>query len=70
MADLNALIAQGVQFKAPPDPFAQYAQMQQMQQGQTANELARYQLSSAQRADELATNRLGNLRAAGTDPAK
>jgi hypothetical protein len=44
--------------------------MQQMQQGQTANELARYQLSSAQRADELATNRLGNLRAAGSDPAK
>ena len=70
MADLNALIAQGVQFKAPPDPFAQYAQMQQLQQGQTANELARYQLSSAQRADELATNRLGNLRAAGADPAK
>jgi hypothetical protein len=70
MADLNALIAQGVQFQRPPDPFAQYAQMQQMQQGQTANELARYQLSSAQRADELATNRLGNLRAAGSDPAK
>ena len=51
MADLNALIAQGVQFKAPPDPFAQYAQMQQLQQGEQANRLAQYQLGAAQRAD-------------------
>jgi len=51
MADLNALIAQGVQFRAPPDPFAQYAQMQQLQQGATQNQLAQYQLGAAQRAD-------------------
>lgn len=44
MADLNALIAQGGQFKAPPDPFAQYAQMQQLTQGQQANELHRMQM--------------------------
>ena len=51
MADLNSLIAQGVQFRAPPDPFAQYAQMQQLQQGATQNQLAQYQLGAAQRAD-------------------
>ena len=68
MADLNALIAQGVQFKAPPDPFAQYAQMQQMQQGQTANELARYQLSSAQRADTLNEGILNYMRSPGYKP--
>jgi hypothetical protein len=39
MADLNALIAQGVQFKAPPDPFEQYGRMQQLEQGQQANQL-------------------------------
>jgi len=44
MADLNALIAQGGQFKAPPNPFAQYAQMQQLTQGQQANELHRMQM--------------------------
>ena len=68
MADLNALIAQGVQFKAPPDPFAQYAQMQQMQQGQTANELARYQLSSAQRADTLNEGMLNYMRSPDYKP--
>lgn len=51
MADINSLIAQGVQFRAPPDPFAQYAQMQQLQQGATQNQLAQYQLGAAQRAD-------------------
>jgi hypothetical protein len=49
MADLNALIAQGVQFKAPPDPFAQYAQMQQMQQGQQANQLNQMKMQEYQR---------------------
>lgn len=54
MADLNALIAQGAQFRQPTDPFAQYAQMQQLQTGQNQNALAQYQLASAQRADQEA----------------
>lgn len=54
MADLNALIAQGAQFQAPLNPFTQYAQMQQLQHGQTANALAQYQLAQAQRADQEA----------------
>ena len=52
MADLNALIAQGVQFKAPPDPFAQYAQMQQLQQGQQANQLNQMKMQEYQRGVE------------------
>jgi hypothetical protein len=51
MADLNALIAQGVQFAPPPDPFAQYGKMQQLQQGENQNALAQYQLESAKRTD-------------------
>lgn len=39
MADLNALIAQGAQFAPPPDPFAQYGKMQQLEQGDIANQL-------------------------------
>jgi hypothetical protein len=49
MADLNALIAQGVQFQAPPDPFAQYAQMQQLQQGAQANQLNQMKMQEMQR---------------------
>jgi hypothetical protein len=49
MADLNSLIAQGVQFRAPPDPFAQYAQMQQLQQGEQANQLGQMQMQEYQR---------------------
>ena len=52
MADLNALIAQGAQFKAPPDPFAQFAQMQQIQQGQQANMLNRMKMDEYQRGVE------------------
>jgi len=44
MADLNALIAQGAQFQAPVDPFAQYSKMQQLEQGQRANALAQMQI--------------------------
>lgn len=33
MADLNSLIAQGVEFKPMPDPFAQYGKMQQLESG-------------------------------------
>lgn len=49
MADLNALIAQGAQFKAPPDPFAQYAQMQTMQQNEQANQLGQMKMQEYQR---------------------
>lgn len=49
MADLNALIAQGVQFKAPPDPFAQYAQMQQLQQGEQTNQMNQALMQEKQR---------------------
>ena len=52
MADLNSLIAQGFQFKAPPDPFAQYAQMQQLQQGEQANQLGQMQMQEYRRGME------------------
>ena len=51
MADLNALIAQGAQFVAPPDPFVQYGKMQQLRVGENQNALAQYQLESARRTD-------------------
>jgi hypothetical protein len=51
MADLNALIAQGAQFAAPVDPFAQYGKMQQLRVGENQNALAQYQLESAKRTD-------------------
>lgn len=51
MADLNSMIAQGAQFQAPIDPFAQYGRMQQLQQGQNQNELARYTMAKAQQED-------------------
>jgi hypothetical protein len=49
MADLNALIAQGAQFQAPPDPFVQYGRMQQLEQGQQANQLNRMKMDEYQR---------------------
>jgi hypothetical protein len=49
MADLNALIAQGAQFQAPIDPFAQYGKMQQLQQGQQANALNQMKMEEYQR---------------------
>jgi hypothetical protein len=49
MADLNALIAQGAQFAAPVDPFAQYGKMQQLEQGETANQLNRMKMDEYQR---------------------
>lgn len=63
MADLNALIAQGAQFQAPPDPFVQYGRMQQLEQGQQANQLNRMKMEEAQRSMEE-TNALRRL-----DPA-
>jgi hypothetical protein len=60
MADLNALIAQGVQFQAPPNPFAQYAQMQQLQQGEQANQLNQMKMEEM-RADAEQRNALRRL---------
>ena len=50
MADLNALIAQGAQFQAPPDPFVQYGRMQQLQQSQQANALNQMKMEEMQAA--------------------
>jgi hypothetical protein len=52
MADLNALIAQGYQFQAPPDPFANYAKIQQLDQGEQANQLNRMKMQEYQRGME------------------
>lgn len=52
MSDLNALIAQGIQFKAPPDPFEQYGRMQQLTQNQQANQLNTMKMEDARRASE------------------
>jgi len=52
MADLNALIAQGYQFQAPPDPFAQYGRMQQLEQGAQANQLNQMKMQEMQRATQ------------------
>jgi len=67
MADLNALIAQGYQFQPPPDPFVQYGRMQQLQQGEQANQLAKYQFEAAKRADVQA-NALNQAYANAIDP--
>ena len=68
MADLNALIAQGVQFKAPPDPFAQYAQMQQLQQGQQANQLNQMKMQEYQRGVQEQNALRGVITQPGFDP--
>ena len=54
MADLNALIAQGAQFRVPPpvDPMGNMPQLMQMRAAQNQNALAQYQLGAAQRTDE------------------
>lgn len=49
MADLNSLIAQGFQFKEPPDPFAQYAQMQQLQRGEETGRMNQMLMQEKQR---------------------
>jgi hypothetical protein len=66
MADLNALIAQGVQFKAPPDPFEQYGKMQQLEQGRQTNQLNVMKLDEARRGFEEA-NQLRALNPAAAD---
>ena len=52
MADLNALIAQGYQFQAPPDPFAQYAKRQQLDLGEQTNQLNQMKMQEYQRGME------------------
>ena len=70
MADLNALIAQGAQFRIPPpvDPMANMPQLMQMRAAQNQNELAQYQLSSARRED-ASTNALNMAYQNAYDPA-
>lgn len=68
MADLNALIAQGVQFKAPPDPFAQYAQMQQLQQGEQSNQLNQMKMQEYQRGVQEQNALRGVVSRPGFDP--
>lgn len=50
MADLNALIAQGYQFQAPPDPFVQYGKRQQLELGEQTNQLNQMKMQEAQAA--------------------
>ena len=70
MALVNPNIAMG--FRQPefqvPNALAQYAQIQQIQGGQQAQELARYQLGSAQRA-EATQNALADAYAQSIDPS-
>ena len=69
MADLNALIAQGAQFRIPPpvDPLGNMPQLLQMRAAENQNALAQYQLSSAQRAD-VQGNALNTAYANSVDP--
>ena len=69
MADLNALIAQGAQFRVPPpvDPMGNMPQLMQMRSAQNQNELAQYQLSSARRED-ASTNALNMAYQNAYDP--
>lgn len=57
MADLNALIAQGAQFRQAPDPFVQYGQMQQLEQNRQTNALNQMKMQEMQRGMET-TNAL------------
>jgi hypothetical protein len=69
MADLNALIAQGAQFRVPPpvDPMGNMPQLMQMRAAQNQNALAQYQLSSARRED-ASTNALNTAYQNAYDP--
>jgi hypothetical protein len=44
MADLNSLIAQGAQFQAPQDPFAQYGKMQQLESNRQEMQLRQQEM--------------------------
>lgn len=54
MADLNALIAQGAQFRQPESPLNMMTQLQQLQQGQSTNQLNQMKIAEAQRGMEEA----------------
>ena len=54
MADLNALIAQGAQFRQPESPLNMMAQLQTFQQGQSTNQLNQMKIAEAQRGMEEA----------------
>jgi hypothetical protein len=60
MADLNALIAQGAQFRQAPDPFVQYGQMQQLEQNRQTNALNQMKMQEMQRGMET-TNALNKF---------
>jgi len=70
MALVNPNIA--MSFRQPdiqvPNALAQFAQIQQIQGGQQAQELARYQLGAAQRS-EATQNAINNAYAQSVDPA-
>ena len=67
MADLNALIAQGYQFQAPPDPFVQYAKRQQLDQGEQTNQLNQMKMQEYQRGIQQ-QNALNQAYASAADP--
>lgn len=68
MADLNALIAQGYQTPAPPDPFAQYAKMQQLNQGEQTNQLNRMKMQEYERGIQEQNALRGVVSKSGFDP--
>ena len=63
-------IALGVKPLQLADPLAQYGRIAAIQNAQTQNQLAQFQISAAQRADAQAEARLNALRQAGNDPVK
>ena len=65
---LNPNIALGVKGIELPNPLAQYGQLAQIQNAQNQNQLAQFQLGSAQRA-EKSQNLLADAYAQSTDPA-
>ena len=66
MADLNALIAQGAQFRQAPDPFVQYGQMQQLEQNRQTNALNQMKMQEAQ-ATMAERNALRQLNPSASD---
>ena len=68
MADLNSLIAQGFQFKEPPDPFAQYAQMQQLQRGEETGRMNQLLMQEKQRGFQEQNQLRGVVSRPGFDP--
>jgi hypothetical protein len=61
-------LAQGIQFAAPPDPFAQYGKMQQLQQGQQQMQISQMQLDELKRDREGMMQFQKDLAAKGGNP--